>query len=257
VILRNVARRPLDAEGRRAQLFRLEPAMHDTPRSLIGIGLYSATEASSLVQVSASKIARWLRGHYIGARRYERLWQPQVDLGDDGLFLSFRDLMEVRVAAAFIRRGLSPQKVRSAINLARNIIQDDHPLSTTWLKTDGRSVFLQIAEEDGTSKLIDLFKSQYAFQEIVERSLRNVDFDADGLPARWWPLGKGKAIVVDPAKCFGRPIEATSSVPAEVLASAAKAEGSAKAAARAWSVPLASITRAVAFQREMERRKAA
>jgi len=227
------------------------------PHTFVGVGLYSAAEAGALVQVSPSKITRWLRGHHIGLREYQPLWRAQVDLGDDGLFLGFRDLMEVRVAAAFIRAGLSPQKVRSAIKIARGVIHDDHPLSTTWLRTDGRSVFLQIAEQDGTAKLIDLFKDQYAFRDIVERSLSNIDFDTGGLPARWWPLGKSKAIVIDPAKSFGRPIETKSSVPAEVLAAAAIAEGSVQAAARAWSVPLSAVSRAVAFQREMENRKAA
>jgi uncharacterized protein (DUF433 family) len=224
---------------------------------LIGIGLYTPAEASRLVQVSAAKISRWLRGHVVGGLRYEPLWAPQVDLGDDGLFLGFRDLQEIRVAAAFIERGLNPQRVRQAIHLARSVVSNDRPLSTSRFRTDGRSVFLQVAQEDGQTKLIDLFTKQYAFREIIERSLTNLDYDDAGLPSKWWPLGRSKSVVVDPARSFGQPIEAETSVPASVLASAAKAEGSPEAAARAWAVPVRAIRRAVEFEREMAARKAA
>jgi uncharacterized protein (DUF433 family) len=230
---------------------------HQEPHNLIGIGLYTPAEAGRLVQVAPAKILRWLRGHDISGKHYDPLWDPQVDLGDQGIALGFRDLMEIRVAAAFIERGLSAQKVRQAILLARDIIGDDRPLSTSRFRTDGRSVFLQIGEEEGEPKLIDLFKSQYAFREVMERSLSNIDYGADGAPARWWVLGKSKSIVIDPARSFGRPIEAETSVPAEVLAAAVKAEGSVEAAARGWDVPVRAVKRAVAFVDEMERRKAA
>ena len=224
---------------------------------MIGIGLYTLAEASRLVQVRPSKIARWLRGHEADGRYYEPLWRSQVDLGEDGLFLGFRDLQEVRVAAAFIARGLSPQRVRQAIELARGLVGDERPLSTRRFRTDGRSVFLQLVEEDGQTKLIDLFKGQFAFREIIEQSLTHLEYDDAGFPSLWWPLGRSGSVVVDPSRSFGQPIEAETSIPTVMLAAAAKAEGSQQAAARAWQVPLRSIRRAVAFEEHMALRKAA
>lgn len=215
---------------------------------LVGIGLYSAAEAGRLIGVPPAKIRRWLQGHDIGEQHYEPLWQPQIDLGDDGIYLGFRDLQEVRVAAAFIANGLSARRVRQAIVLARDLVEDDHPLSTTRFRSDGRSIFLQVAEEDGQTRLIDIFQRQYAFQEIIARSLANLDYDDGGRPTMWWPLGRSASIVLDPARSFGQPIEAETSIPAEVLASAVEAEGSEIAAARAWDVPLRAVRRAVAFQ---------
>jgi uncharacterized protein (DUF433 family) len=231
---------------------------HYAPETtLVGIGLYTPAEAARLVGVSSAKIVRWLRGHRIDEREYAPLWRPQIDLGEQGIVLGFRDLMEVRVAAAFIERGLSPQRVRQAIQLAREIIPDERPLSRSQFRTDGRSVFLQVVEGDGEPRLIDLFKSQYAFREVLERSLSGIDYDDDGAPARWWVLGKARSILVDPARSFGRPIEAETSVPAEVLAAAVGAEGSIEAAAAAWDVPARAVRRAVSFVDEMSARKAA
>jgi uncharacterized protein (DUF433 family) len=228
-----------------------------TTSSLIGLGLYTPAEAERLTGITSSKIIRWLRGHEVSGSFYQALWLPQVDLQDGHVYLGFRDLMEVRVADAFISRGLSPQKVRRAIQIAREMVGEERPLSTTRFRTDGRTVFLQVLTEEGDHKLIDLFRSQFSFREIIERSLTNLEMDDEGIPARWWPVGRAKKILVDPTRAFGQPIEVDSGVPATVLAAAAKAEGSVEAAARAWRVPVASIRRAVEFDDASQRRMAA
>ena len=147
--------------------------------------------------------------------------------------------------------------MRGAIELARDIVVDERPLSTARFRTDGRSIFLQVAEEDGETRLVDLFKKQFAFREIIGRSLKDLDYDSFGLPAMWWPMGRGRSIVLDPARSFGQPIEAEMSVPVSTLAAAVWAEGSRDAAAKAWDVPIRAIDRALSFQREMDMRKAA
>jgi uncharacterized protein (DUF433 family) len=226
-------------------------------QDLVGIGLYTPAEAGRLLRITPSKITRWLRGHEAKGKHYEPLWQPQVDLGDEGIFLGFRDLQEVRVAATFIARGLSPQRVRQAVEVARDLVGDARPLSTARFRSDGRTVFLQVVEEDGQTKLIDLFRKQFAFRDILERSLINLDYDEAGIPAVWWPLGRTKSVKIDPARSFGQPIEAETAVPVEALVTAVEAEGSPEAAARVWDVPLRAVRRALAFHREMEARQAA
>ncbi|PKP76772.1 MAG: hypothetical protein CVT81_12835 [Alphaproteobacteria bacterium HGW-Alphaproteobacteria-3] len=226
------------------------------PNSLVGIGLYTPAEAARLTGVPGGKIVRWLRGHTSHGKQYARLWTPQIDLSDDEIYLGFRDLMEVRVANAFIQRKLSAQKIRRAIEIARELIGEERPLSTTRFRTDGRTVFLQVLGEEGSDRLIDLFKSQFAFREVIEPSLKNIDFE-DGVPVRWWPLGKAGRIVLDPDRSFGAPIEAETSVPTSVLAKAVEAEGSIESVARVWSVPHASVRRALDFQRQLEQTRAA
>ncbi|MCJ2127384.1 hypothetical protein [Methylobacterium sp. E-045] len=224
---------------------------------LVGIGLYTPADAGRLLGIAPAKITRWLRGHEANGKRYEPLWQPQVDLGEEGIFLGFRDLQEVRVASTFIEKGLSPQRVRQAIEVARDVVGDARPLSTARFRSDGRTVFLQVVEEDGQTKLIDLFRKQFAFRDILERSLTNLDYDGAGIPSVWWPLGRSKSVKIDPTRSFGQPIEAETSVPVDALVLAVEAEGSPEAAARAWDVPIRSVKRALTFRREMDLRRAA
>ncbi len=227
---------------------------------LIGVGLYTPAEAGRLLRVPAAKIARWLRGHRIGERDYKALWTPEVDLGDERVYLGFRDLMEARVANTFISHGVSPQRVRSAIELARGIIGEDRPLSTDRFRTDGRDIFLRVVEMDEQGeereRLLNLFRRQYEFKQIIEPLLRTIDFDERGAPLQWWPLGRRGNIVVDPARAFGQPIDSITSVPTAVLAAAAKRSGI-ENAARVYQATQSSVKRAVEFEATLEERKAA
>ncbi|MGI4747468.1 MAG: hypothetical protein ACRYGI_01005 [Janthinobacterium lividum] len=223
---------------------------------LVGIGLYTVAEAGRLIDVPPPTLIRWLRGHKAHGQWYLPLWKPQVDIGDEKIYLSFRDLMEARVASQFIDRGLSAQKVRWAIALATNMV-GERPLSTTWLRTDGRAVFLQVVQEtDSEPTIINLFTKQHVFASVVERTFKDVEFEGP-FPSMWWPTGSKSGILVDPHRSFGQPIEHETSIPAVVLANAAKAEGSAEEAARAWCVPVRAIKRSVRFQNYMEQKKAA
>jgi len=227
---------------------------------LVGIGLYTPAEAARLLAVPAVKISRWLRGHSANGRDYDPLWSPQVDLGDGKTYLGFRDLMEIRVAAAFIMAGVSAQRVRTAIELAREIVGIDRPLSTGRFRTDGRDIFLRVVEQDDDgherARLLNTFRRQYAFAEIIDPSLKGVEFDDAGIPMLWRPCGKRGLIVVDPARSFGQPIDEPSSVPTAVLAAAGRQEGI-DMAARAYEVPPASVRRAMAFEDELGTRLAA
>ena len=230
--------------------------MRAAGQNLIGIGLYMPSEAGKLIGVRVPKLTRWLRGHEVKGQRYEPLWRPEVDLGDDKIYLSFRDMLEARVASAFITKGLSSQKVRLAIDLAKEVV-GDRPLSTSWLKTDGRAVFLKVVRETGGEPdLMNLFNKQYAFNAVVEQSFRDVEFDGP-LPNIWWPLGKRSGVLIDPRRSFGQPIERETSIPTQALSSAAQAEGSEEAAAKAWGVPALAVRRAVRFHRQLDLKKAA
>jgi len=225
--------------------------------TLIGIGLYTPAEAARIIAVPAQKIIRWLRGHEANGKQYDRLWQSQVTMEDGSIILGFRDLMEVKVADAFVQWGLPPVRVRVVIERAKEIVGDDHPLSTNRFMTDGSNVFMEVVEEGGDRRLIDLLRGQWTMKSIIEPFLKHVDFGEDGAPVRWWPRGRTKKILVDPARSFGQPIESTSHVPTAALAAAAKAEGSVAAAAVAWRVSVAAVRRAVAFQEEIDQRYAA
>jgi uncharacterized protein (DUF433 family) len=226
---------------------------------LLGIGVYTPAEASHLLAVPAGKIARWLRGHHANGAEYPRLWAPDIDFGDSRVFLSFRDLMEVRVVDILIKEGFSAVRVRRAIELARDVI-GGHPLSSSHFMTAGREICLSIVDKDELgaerTKLLNLFRRQYEFEGVLKPILKTVDFGTLGDPLLWWPKGRSGGIVIDPQRSFGQPIESETSVPTAVLAAAAALDGE-KGASIAFDVPIRAVRRAVSFESAFDQRLAA
>jgi uncharacterized protein (DUF433 family) len=217
--------------------------------SLIGLGLYSPTEAAALIGVPSRKIIRWLRGQTAAGKEYEPLWTSQLDqLAIGSVYLSFLDLVQLRVADAFIREGLSPQKVRRAIQHGAEIVRSEYPFANAKFRTDGKTVILHVLDEVGDDRLIDLFKGgQYLMHKIIEPSLRGLEFE-DDMAVRWWPMGRARGVVLDPKRQFGQPIDDATGVPTAVLADAVKAEKSALRVSKLFMVPVNSVNRAVAFE---------
>jgi uncharacterized protein (DUF433 family) len=221
--------------------------------SLLGLGVYSVPEAARLTGVSSRRIRRWVQGYsYVEggtAHTSAPLWRRQI-ASEDSLILSFRDLLEVRFVDAFRRHGVSWKAIRVAAECAAEIVQDAYPFSTRRFKTDGRSIFAEILQETGDESLLDLVKSQYEFKSIVEPFLFDgLEFSALGIePVRWWPLGMGRRVVIDPERSFGQPIVDPESVPTRVLALAFKAEKSIQSVARWYEVDPRSVEDAMEFE---------
>ncbi|AMM86382.1 hypothetical protein [Martelella sp. AD-3] len=219
---------------------------------LVGIGIYSSAEASRLTSIPAPKLVRWLSGYKRRGKDYPPLWNPEIAIEDEKIYLSFRDLMEVRVADAFVRFGMPPQHIRRAILLAREVLGKTHPLSTNRFRTDGRSILLFEIEKDENGeekeKLLNLFSRQYEFREVIDPVLRTVDFGNEGDPIVWWPLGRRSRILIDPQRAFGQPIDAASGVPTTVLANAVRQEGGIHQAARVYDVSESAVREALEFE---------
>jgi uncharacterized protein (DUF433 family) len=222
--------------------------------SLIGIGLYTVPEASRLVHISVPRIRRWLTGYVY--RSHDRLlesaplWTPQVPRFGSEPEMGFRDLMELRFVDAFVQKGLSLQAVRRALAKARALFGDERPLSTQRFRTDGRAIFLEIAGEIDDPLLFDLKKDQYLFHRIVAPSFKDIDFE-DGVPVRWWPMSSSKGIVLDPKRCFGKPIVGDFTVPTSALSDAYKVSRSFKTVAGDYQVSERAVREAVRFEGQL------
>lgn len=223
--------------------------------SLLGIGLYTAGEVERLTEIPAAKVRRWICGYAFrskGERQWSApLWEPQVPRIREQVELGFRDLVEIRIVDALLKAGLSLHAVRRATAVAREVIADSHPLSTNRFRTDGTTIFLQVAQESEEPVLLDLLKRQYGLSAILEKSLKDLDFGIDGGAVRWWPMGKDHVVVLDPGRSFGQPIVNDGGVPTRALADAVKVEGSVERVARLYEIPKRAVREAVAFEGRM------
>lgn len=227
-----------------------------TEQQLIGIGLYSFREASRLSHVKSQTIRRWVHGYRYSQNNVTRVsspvWEsdaPTIE-GQDGI--SFFDLIEVRFVAAFRSFGVPWPEIRRAANEAREVFNTRHPFANERFRTDGRYIFLEMAKEPGheaKGRLLQLGRSQYAFDKVIRPSLRGVEY-IEEMAARWYPLHPKKQVVLDPKRSFGQPIVNKEGVPTEVLAKSALVEGSPRRTASIFDVSVSSVEAAVFFEEQ-------
>ena len=230
--------------------------MQATQENLVGVGLYTVSEASRLINASSQNIRRWLKGY-----KYTRngedvfmspVWDKQIPDVDDVVAFGFLDLMELRFVHAFRHHGVSLQVIRLAAERACELFGKHHPFSRRRFRTDGRHIFAEVAEETGESLLLNLVKSQFAFKTVLEPSLyASIEHTSGDDVLRWFPMWPKQSVVIDPARSFGRPIVQKVDMPTDILAQAVKVGESLAAVAKWYDIPIESVRAAVEFEERL------
>lgn len=222
---------------------------------LAGLGVYTFSEASRLTGISPAHLRRWLRGyqykHGDSIHFSPPLWETELARADlEGL--SFHDLLEVRFVSAFRKHGVGLQTIRLAAINARELFNSEYPFTTRRFQTDGKTIFAEAAKESGEIELLDLRKKQFAFENVIRPSLyAGIEFGTNDRALRWYPNPRSKAVVLDPAIAFGKPIISDIGIRTDILYEAFKAEGSKQLVARQFDVPLPAVDAAIRFEERM------
>jgi uncharacterized protein (DUF433 family) len=167
----------------------------------------------------------------------------------DAPILTFADLIEIRFLDAFRREGVSSKALRIASQRAKEYLGRHHPFSTQIFKSDGRTILAEITKDTGDKVFLDIVNDQYVFETVIGAYLYSgLDFNDLKEPTRWWPLGRDRAVVIDPHRSFGAPIVAKGGVPTKILNSAVNAEKSIEFVAKWYGVGVAEVKDAVQFE---------
>lgn len=215
---------------------------------LIGVGLYELAEAAAITGIPANSLKRWLFGYKAQSKQYDGIWTPSVSEKIPNI-LSFHDLLEVRFVDAFRQHGVSLQAIREASNYAREQFNNDFPFTCRQFQTDGKSIFAVVQEKTGDDSLLDLVKRQQVFKSVVSPSLyQGIEYFDDETAARWFPVKNSEAIVIDPARNFGKPMLNASGLDVETVVQAWKAEGEdKKRVARLYELPVNAVEEALNY----------
>ena len=220
-----------------------------TLSNLLGVGIYSINDVAAYTGIRASDIRRWIFGYKSNGSMHQGLWRSEL-AGQDEKALSFNDLLEMRFVHAFRKHGVSLQAIRRASEYAREQFNQTYPFTCRRFQPDGQSIFATILEETGDETLLDLVKRQYAFKQVVSSALyEGIEYADEGAALRWYPVGRKKGIVLDPARNFGKPSLVNTGINTEVLFRAYKAEDmDSKRVAALFEVPVQAVKAAIEFE---------
>lgn len=172
--------------------------------------VYEISEAAHFLHLRADRVRRWLLGYECrwGEPRKTSRKSPVVQrrAGEDSRAVSFLDLMELLYGKAFLERGFSLQKVRLALDEAKQYLKDDHPFARRRFFTWGENIYLEFPTRGGLAIVDLLQKGQLAIRPIILHVAEQIEFDREtGLASAWWPLGRTRPVTLNPKVSFGLP----------------------------------------------------
>ncbi len=215
-------------------------------QSHIGLGLYSIADAARLLGAPKSSVYRW-------ANARTGLVPRHFDANEQ--IITFVELMELQFIKMFRDEGVSLQAIKKASRKAATTFESDYPFSVKRFDTDGKTIFATlVSEHQGKLLLEDLEKGQLVFASILRPFFHKLDYSSvDETVTRFWPRGKKGRVVLDPARKFGKPIDAQTGVATGAIADAVSAGGGQKRSVVAdWlGIPVAAVDAAVAFEQSL------
>lgn len=175
---------------------------HTTQGPVLGGGIYTFSDVSNVMGVAYHKVHRWITQH----------WDEVLS---DGFYtwtdhnskaVGFHTLIELVVFAQLGEAGVSTKDILKSHHLLSARFNTPFPFALDTvlhsLRTDGKRIFFTEGEED-----IYSLDGKYQFNlAFIHAFVQNIEFGGDALAQKFWPMGKDKAVVVDPRHQLGQPV---------------------------------------------------
>jgi uncharacterized protein (DUF433 family) len=187
------------------------------------IPTYQVSDVSRYLHIPLVTLRSWLKGRSYATKIGQQNFEPLIQRPDPTLpQLSFTNLVEAHVLR-IIRENhqVKLDKVRKALDYMSQQFDTSHPLVMKRFQTDGVDLFV-----DQMDQLVNVSRSgQLAMRETLKHLLTRIEWDANGLATRFFPITdlipapeSDKIIFLDPSIRFGKPVIADKGVPTDIIA---------------------------------------
>jgi uncharacterized protein (DUF433 family) len=205
-------------------------------RKRLHIPAYQVGEAARYAQISAQTVLAW---HKSDDRRV--LSEKQ-----DRERLSYLQLIELAVVAAFRTAKFPLPEIRAAREYVKRELKSQHPFAEFKFKHFGKSLFTEL-EERGRKNLVKANQAgQLAWTEIVGPVLQEFEYEHEGVAIRWHVAGPSSQIIIDPRLSFGTPT--VKGVPTWILKGRFDAGESDSMIAEDFDIDVLSVREALKFE---------
>ena len=149
-------------------------------------------------------MSRWIDKYWDGELgvEFEKRYSWKIE---NSKAVSFHTLVEFYVMMQFAEAGVKTRKVLEAHKELSQIYSTPFPFALKevldGINTDGRKIYFT-----SNGNTITLDGTKQLNLEFIKVFFRNLEFDANNLASRLWPLGKKNSILIDPERRFGHPV---------------------------------------------------
>jgi uncharacterized protein (DUF433 family) len=157
---------------------------------------YQVGEVASYAQISTQTVIAW---HKIEAKLLAKR--------EDRAALSYMQLIEVAVVAAFRKAGVTLKRIRAAREYAARTLRSEYPFAEYRFKKNAKHIYLDSEElhdlKPDTVVAADQ-GGQLEWESVIGR-LEEFEYEKEGIVLRWHVAGKQSPIIIDPRLSFGAP----------------------------------------------------
>lgn len=169
-------------------------------RRRLFIPCYKVGEAASYAHISPQTVGKW--------HRADDAREPLLSKREKRSELSYMQLIEIAVVAAFRKQGLPLNRIREAREYFGKKLKSEFPFAEYRFKSEGRELWADYDQIEGpkhADKLINANRNgQLAWKSIIGR-LKEFEYEDGGVVVRWHVGGSDSPVVIDPRISFGAP----------------------------------------------------
>lgn len=150
--------------------------------------------------------ARYTHVHPTTVNAWHKTEQRLLSSKDKGQRLSYLQLIELAVVAAFRKGGFRLPEIRAAREYVQKKFGSDYPFAEFKFKRFGKSLFTEDNNRDAPHRLLKANGGgQLAWDDLIGPVLQEFDYEHEGIAVRWHLAGMTSPIVIDPRISFGAP----------------------------------------------------
>jgi hypothetical protein len=130
-----------------------------------------------------------------------------VSVRERGVPLSYLQLIEVAVVAAFRKSGLSLRTIRGVRDYVGREMQSRFPFAQHEFARSGNDLLVKYDWEgapEARKWLSAKLNGQLAWHDIIADSIQSFEYERE-LAIRWHVGGRGSPVIIDPRIAFGAP----------------------------------------------------
>lgn len=169
----------------------------------IGEGIFLAGDVSEILGLPYSRVRNWMND----------FWASHL-LGDPtSKAVNFYTLIEFQIFYNLRLRNISAQKIKKAHSLIAKDLGTKYPFAHVKITTQSDQIWYEyldfLIKADG--------RKQPAIKSFVEPFMNKIEFGANNIATKLFPLENSKNIVVDPLHQFGQPTINGRNIRAEII----------------------------------------
>jgi len=227
-----------------ASIYNVEPKL--------GEGIYVVKDVAKILRLDYGKTYRWMVGYWGLGGLDENIKYTFGEL--DNRAINFLSLIEFYTFFKLREKGISAIEIKRLHSTLSEVFNTKYPFAISqdfYIENRTRKDGIIARKAVYFTYLQSLIKHDKRNQfslKFMEKFFQKVEFDANNLAVRFFPLDHSRNVVVDPNHQFGQPVINGTNIKVQTLFNLYRGGETIKDISEMYNLPKEKVKDAIAFQ---------